>query len=107
MTGLVEEPAQNSAAIACAMSEAATFRFGEQNPFRRLVATAAVVTAPAIVETGAMVGTGTDGEIGWLTARPPSVLTVGEMLGTEIGIVGGSTISPREKKCSKFRQSGV
>ena len=82
---LVEEPAQNSAAIACATSEAVTFRFGEQNPFRRLVATAAMVTAPTIVETGAMVGTGTDGEVGRLAARPPPVLTVGEMLGMEIG----------------------
>ena len=29
MMGLAEEPAQNSAAIACATSEAVTFRFGD------------------------------------------------------------------------------
>ena len=52
MMGSVDEPVRNSAAIVDATGEAATSRFGEQNPFRRFVATAAMVTAPAIVETG-------------------------------------------------------
>ena len=34
MMGSVDEPARNSAAIADATGEAATFTFGEQNPFR-------------------------------------------------------------------------
>ena len=35
MMGSVDEPARNSAAIADATGEAATFRFGEQNPLTR------------------------------------------------------------------------
>ena len=70
MMGLEDEPAQNSAAIAYASREAATFRFGEQNPFRRFVATEAMVKAPAIVETGEMVTAETEhrsnsGLCGW------------------------------------------
>ena len=37
MVGSVDEPARNSAAIADATGAASTFRFGEQNPFRKMV----------------------------------------------------------------------
>ena len=41
--GSVDAPARNSAAIADATGAAATFRFGEQNPFRKMVTTMTAV----------------------------------------------------------------
>ena len=82
MMGLAEEPAQNSAAIADETREAVTFRFGEQNPFRKMVATMTTVAkAGTTVATEAETG----GVSGRMTEPPPSVMTVGEMLRMGIG----------------------
>ena len=89
MMGSVDEPARNSAAIADATGEAATFRFGEQNPFRKMVTT---MTAVAKAETTVATEAETGGVRGRMTEPPPSVMTVGEMLRV-MGQAGGTRIN--------------
>ena len=88
--GSVDEPARNSAAIADATGAASTFRFGEQNPFRKMVAT---MTAIAKAETTVATEAGTGGVRGRMTEPPPSVMAVGEML--RMGVGGRSSSCDR------------